>query len=154
MDSNSSQAHARMMIRKPIDEVFNAFIDPSITRNFWFTRSNGKLELNKTLTWEWQMYNVSALVWVKELKQNSKIVIEWGEPATSVEFQFTRITDSSAYVQITESGYHETGDKLLKHIIDSTGGFTTVLDGLKAYLEHGINLNLIADKFPKEIMQR
>jgi hypothetical protein len=27
-----------------------------------------------------------------------------------------------------------------------------VLDGLKAYLEHGIDLNLIADKYPKEIM--
>ncbi|HEY6913751.1 MAG TPA: SRPBCC family protein [Paludibacter sp.] len=154
MDSNSSQAHARMMIRKPVAEVFNAFIDPAFTRNFWFTRSDGKLELNKTITWEWEMYNVSALVWVKEIKQNSKIVIEWGEPATNVEFQFQSISSSATYVQIIESGYHETGDKLVKHIIDSTGGFTTVLDGLKAYLEHGINLNLIADKFPKEIMQR
>gem|GEM_PF-6143995 len=27
-------------------------------------------------------------------------------------------------------------------------GFTTVLDGLKAYLEHNLQLNLIADKFP------
>ena len=36
---------------------------------------------------------------------------------------------------------------------DATGGFTTVLDGLKAFLEHGINLNLIADKFPKEVSQ-
>jgi hypothetical protein len=27
------------------------------------------------------------------------------------------------------------------------------LDGLKAFLEHGINLNLIVDKFPKEITQ-
>ncbi|MGE5393737.1 MAG: SRPBCC family protein [Candidatus Saccharibacteria bacterium] len=153
MDSNSSQAHARMMIRKPVAEVFNAFIDPSITKNFWFTRSGGKLELNKTLTWEWEMYNISASIWVKEILQNRKIVIEWGEPATNVEFQFTSISQHSTYVQIIESGYHETGDKLLKHIIDSTGGFTTVLDGLKAYLEHGINLNLIADKFPKEIMQ-
>ncbi|SJN17484.1 hypothetical protein FM120_00535 [Sphingobacterium faecium PCAi_F2.5] len=36
--------------------------------------------------------------------------------------------------------------------MDSTGGFTTVLDGCKAYLEHGIDLNLIADKFPKQVM--
>lgn len=32
-------------------------------------------------------------------------------------------------------------------IVDTTGGFTTVLDGLKAYLEHGIKLNLVEDKF-------
>jgi hypothetical protein len=30
----------------------------------------------------------------------------------------------------------------------NTGGFTTVLDGLKAYLEYGIELNLVKDKFP------
>lgn len=38
-------------------------------------------------------------------------------------------------------------------IKDSTGGFTTVLDGLKAFLEYNINLNLIADKYPKEVIQ-
>jgi hypothetical protein len=40
---------------------------------------------------------------------------------------------------------------LLAVIKDSTGGFTTVLDGLKAYLEYNIQLNLIGDKYPKEI---
>jgi hypothetical protein len=29
-----------------------------------------------------------------------------------------------------------------------------VLDGLKAYLEHNINLNLIADKYPKEVTEK
>lgn len=99
------------------------------------------------------MYNVSANVLVKELEPNRRIVIEWGEPATTVEFHFQRLSDGTTYVRITESGYLATGDELLQIIKDSTGGFTTVLDGLKAYLEHGINLNLIADKFPKEVMQ-
>jgi hypothetical protein len=31
------------------------------------------------------------------------------------------------------------------------GGFTAVLDNMKAYLEHNIKLNLIADKYPKEV---
>jgi hypothetical protein len=33
------------------------------------------------------------------------------------------------------------------------GGFTWVLAGLKAYLEHNIMLNLIADRFPKELRE-
>jgi hypothetical protein len=45
----------------------------------------------------------------------------------------------------------ETGDELLAVIKRSTGGFTVLLDGLKAYMEHNINLNLIADKFPQEV---
>lgn len=51
---------------------------------------------------------------------------------------------------ITNYGFNNTGDKLIESIKDNTGGFTTVLDGLKAYLEHGINLNLIADKYPQK----
>jgi hypothetical protein len=63
------------------------------------------------------------------------------------------LSDGSTYVTVTECGYDKNGDELLAVIKGSTGGFTTVLDGLKAFLEHGINLNLIADKFPKEVTQ-
>ncbi len=54
---------------------------------------------------------------------------------------------------IRNYGFNLTGDELIDAIKDNTGGFTTVLDGLKAYLEHNINLNLIADKYPKEVSQ-
>ena len=63
------------------------------------------------------------------------------------------MSDDSTFVTVTECDYHKTDEELLAAIKDSTGGFTTVLDGLKAFLEHGINLNLIIDKFPKEIVQ-
>lgn len=142
-----------MLIRKPISEVFNAFINPAVTTNFWFTKSSGMVEKGKTVTWEWEMYNVSARVLVKEIVENCRIVVEWGEPATTVEFSFQSLSDGSTYVRVTEGDYKVSGDELLQTIKDSTSGFTTVLDGLKAYLEHGINLNLIADKFPKEVMQ-
>ena len=55
---------------------------------------------------------------------------------------------------ITEWGYEVTGEELLQRVKDSTGGFTTVLDGLKAFLEHNINLNLIADKYPDKIKDK
>lgn len=150
-EENPACSEAKMMIRKPIAEVFQAFIDPAITKNFWFTRGSDKLEVNKKVTWEWEMYGVSAAVDVKEIVPNKKILIEWDDPLTKVEFKFEQLDDNSTYVIITESGYKMTGDELLAKIKDSTGGFTTVVDGLKAFLEHGINLNLIADKFPGEI---
>ena len=61
------------------------------------------------------------------------------------------MTDETTYVIIKNYGFKETGDDLIEAIKDNTGGFTTVLDGMKAYLEHNIRLNLIADKFPKEV---
>jgi uncharacterized protein YndB with AHSA1/START domain len=144
-------AEAQMLIRKPVAEVFEALIDPEITKNFWFTKGSGKLEVNKKLTWEWEMYNVSTPVVAKEILENEKILFEWDEQPKIVEFKFKPVSDKSTFVTVTECGYAEAGDELLAVIKRSTGGFTSVLDGLKAYLEHNINLNLVADKFPKQV---
>jgi hypothetical protein len=38
--------------------------------------------------------------------------------------------------------------------MDSTEGFTLVLAGLKALLEHGVKLNLVSDRFPDAIVKR
>jgi uncharacterized protein YndB with AHSA1/START domain len=152
MNNNKAKcAEAQMLIRKPVEEVFEAFINPSITKNFWFTKGSDKLEVNKSVTWSWEMYNVSTPVVAKEILQNQKIVFEWDNATKTVEINFKELDDDSTFVTITESGYDKTGDELIAAIKDSTGGFTTVLDGLKAFLEHRINLNLIADKYPKEV---
>lgn len=152
-NSKLTCAEAQMSIRKPAAVVFEAFIDPAITKNFWFTKSSGRLEVNKKIIWEWEMYNVSTPVVAKEIVPNEKILFEWDNPPKTVEFNFKPLSNGSTFVTVTERGYNKTGDELLAAIKDSTGGFTTVLDGLKAFLEHGINLNLIADKFPKEIAE-
>lgn len=139
---------AQMLIRKSAGEVFDAFIDPEKTRHFWFTKASGKLEKGKTITWEWEMYKVSTQVIVKEIIPHEQITIEWNSPATTVEFIFKALADDQTYVVIRNYGFGQQGAELVKEVINNTGGFTTVLDGLKAYMEHGINLNLIADKFP------
>jgi hypothetical protein len=50
---------------------------------------------------------------------------------------------------VTESGWAGSGDELVKYATDSTQGFTLMLAGLKAFLEHHIELNLTADRYPK-----
>ncbi len=147
----TSTVETQMLIRKPVSEVFQAFIDPTITTNFWFTKSSGPLEVGKTVKWEWEMYGVSANVLIKEIIPNKFISMEWGDPVTTVDFEYTELTEGTTYVIIKNYGFREKGDKLMEAIKDNTAGFTTVLDGLKAYLEHKIRLNLIGDKYPKEI---
>ena len=153
-EKNIVYTEAKMLIRKPVSQVFAAFVDPAITSNFWFTKASGKLGVNKKIIWEWEMYGVSASIDVKEIIPDKKISIEWDDPRIQVEFKFEKQGNDATYVIITESGYTMTGDELLAKIKDSTGGFTTVLDGLKAYLEHNIKLNLIADKFPDKIRNK
>ena len=151
LDKRGKCAEAQKLIRKTVEDVFEAFINPAITKNFWFTKGSGRLEVNKRITWEWEMYNISTTVVAKEILQNQKIVFEWDNGSKTVDINFKELDDDATFVTITESGYDKRGDELIAAIKDSTGGFTTVLDGLKAFLEYRINLNLIADKFPKEV---
>ena len=40
---------AEMIIRKPVAEVFEVFMDPAITSKFWFTKGSGRLEAGKQI---------------------------------------------------------------------------------------------------------
>ncbi len=140
---------AQMLVRRPIDEVFNSFVDPAITTRFWFTRSSGKLEPDAKVTWEWETYGVSADVHVKAIEPPTRILIEWDEPATAVEWRFTSLGAESTLVQISNTGFQGTAEEIVGMALDSMGGFTLVLAGLKAWLEHGIALNLVADRDPE-----
>lgn len=143
--------HAHMLIRRPVAEVFQAFIDPAITSRFWFSRGDEPLAEGKTVSWHWDMYGVAAQVQVIAIEENRRIVIQW---PNTVEWTFTPKGDDATFVTVTESGFTGTDDEKVALAIDSMGGFTMVLAGCKAYLEHGIELNLVADHNPDHHIQR
>jgi uncharacterized protein YndB with AHSA1/START domain len=140
-----------MLIRKPVAEVFEAVVNPEITTQFWFTRSSGRLAVDRMIRWDWEMYDVSVEVTAKAIDNNRRIVIEWPgySGPTTVEWRFTPLNDGQTFVSVTESGFTGTGDQLVKYVADSTQGFTLMLAGLKALLEHGVRLQLVGDRYPK-----
>lgn len=144
-------AKTGMLIRKPVAEVFEAFVNPEITAQFWFTKGSGRLEVGKQVQWDWEMYNVSIPVIAKAIEPGRRIVLEWPGPhaPTQVEWRFSPQPDGTTFVTITESGFQGEGDELVKQVTDSTEGFCLVLAGLKAFLEHNVRLNLVPDRFPK-----
>ena len=145
-------AKAEMLIRRPISEVFEAFINPEITTKFWFTKSTGSLEEGKKVDWIWEMYQLTVPVFVKTVVVNKRILIEWGEGEhlSKAEWTFKSIGPNKTFVEIKNYDFKGTALEVTNKVIDSTGGFTMVVAGLKAWLEHGIELNLIGDKFPME----
>lgn len=115
---------AEMLIRKPVAEVFEAFINPEITTKFWFTKSSGRLEAGKQITWTWEMYDLSIPVTVKAIERNKRILIEWGNYGfmTTVEWIFTLYGGNATFVSITNAGFKGTGDKMVSDALDSKGG--------------------------------
>lgn len=144
-------ARTGMLIRRPVREVFEAFVNPDVTTKFWFTKSSGPLEVGKQVKWEWEMYGASTLVTPKIIEPNKRIVIEWQgyTGPTSVEWRFTSLVDESTFVDVSESGWTGNADDLIKYVNNSTQGFTWTLAGLKGLLEHKLRLNFVGDRFPK-----
>jgi uncharacterized protein YndB with AHSA1/START domain len=143
-------AKAEMLIRRPVAEVFEAFVDPAITSRFWFTDSTGRLEPGKRVRWDWKMYGVSAQVDVKALVTDKRILVEWSsnDAPTTVEWLFTPRADGTTFVSITNAGFRGGQDEIAAQAIGATEAFTLVLAGLKALLEHDVLLNLVPDRFP------
>jgi uncharacterized protein YndB with AHSA1/START domain len=141
-----------MLIRRPVADVFAAFVDPAITTRFWFTKGSGPLEPGARVRWEWEMYGAAVEVDVKAVEPNERILIEWeGNPTpTTVEWRFAPRPDGATFVEIENAGFGGDGDAAVAQALDATEGFTLVLAGLKALLEHGLSLNLVADRFPAD----
>ena len=141
----SPVARATMLIRRPVKDVFDAFVDPAITTRFWFSRASGPLVPGAIVTWYWDQYGVSGEVVVKALEPDRRLAIDWPTP---VEWRFEDRGDGTTFVSIEASGFAGSADEQVKAALDSTEGFNLVIAACKAWLEHGIDLQLVSDKSP------
>jgi uncharacterized protein YndB with AHSA1/START domain len=148
-------AKAQMLIRKPVAQVFEALVDPAFTSHFWFSKSSGKLETGKRIRWDWEMYGHHTDLDVKAIELNKRILIEWNGPEnpSTVEWTFEDNGDDGTFVVVKNWGFNGDVDKVVSEAIDSTGGFTFLLAGLKVFLEHGIEPNFVIDHAPDALVE-
>lgn len=149
MNQNESMVvEAQMLVRKPVSQVFEAIVNPEITTKFWFTKSSGRLEKGAKLRWDWELFGVGDNLTVLEFEQNQRIVIDWERDPTTAEWIFISRPDGTTLVKICNWGFPSKCDEALAPMIDAKGGYVMVLAGLKAWLEHGVQLELVRDQFP------
>ncbi|MBX3707922.1 MAG: VOC family protein [Pseudomonadales bacterium] len=136
---------AEMLIRAPIARVFQAFVDPGVTTQFWFSHSSGPVVAGARLSWRWEDYGAEAEVDVLRLEPERSILIAWPTP---VEWRFAPAGAEATFVEIRADGFTGTPAEITAQALDSMGGFTMVLAACKAWLEHGIRLELVRDRAP------
>jgi uncharacterized protein YndB with AHSA1/START domain len=147
-------ADTALLIRRPAAEVFEAFADPAITSKFWFTKGSGRLEPGAAVRWDWEMYGVHAIVRVREVEPGRRILMDWGdddEGFTVVEWIFEPRGEHT-FLKVVNSGFSGTADEQVNAALGSLGGFSLVTAAAKAWLEHGLNLELIADRHPENLV--
>jgi uncharacterized protein YndB with AHSA1/START domain len=146
-------AKTGMHIRRPLEQVFDAIVDPEVTSQFWFSKGGGRLETGKRVRWEWESHDVSIEVTAKAVEPNKRVAIEWPgySGATQDEWTFQALPDGTTFVRVSERGWAGEADRLVRYVADSTQGFTLMLAGMKALLEHDVRLHLTEDRYPKGI---
>lgn len=132
----------KMKIGKPVSEVFEAFVDPTKIGNFWFTSSSERWEQGKTITLSYDEYDARGDIKIMEIKENQKIVFQWGSDGEGHEVTIT-ITESGiseSIVEVTEEGFNENEQDWIRQLVDNKEGWVYMLTCLKGYLEYGVQL--------------
>lgn len=131
-------AKATLQIQKPVEEVFEAIVNPEQMTKYFISESSGRMETGKELTWEFGDFPGKFPVKVMEVQSNKSVSFVWDEE-TVVNITLDEQPDKSTVVKVAE-GEKELSEKNLKWLTDNTSGWANFLDCLKAYVEHGINL--------------
>ena len=70
-------AETKMLVRRPVAEVFEAFLDPAITSRFWFSHASARLQAGRQVRWDWPLYERLAVA-MKMAAQEVGVPLEWG----------------------------------------------------------------------------
>jgi uncharacterized protein YndB with AHSA1/START domain len=132
-----------LKIQKPAHEVFEAIVDPKKISNYFISKSSGRLEQGKTITWQFPEMDMEFPVRVNKVQTDKFISYDWDNfedgVTTTVEIELKPREEGETFVTVTEKSRDndEAGIKWLK---GNTGGWANFLACLKAWVEYGINL--------------
>jgi uncharacterized protein YndB with AHSA1/START domain len=141
MDSQKLEIKASLKISKSLHTVFEGIVDPEKMSNYFISKSTGRMEAGKTVTWQFPEFDMSFPVRIDKVETDKFISFYWDDvdgSSTLVEISLKPMDDAT-FVTVTEKNrdHNEAGIKWLKQ---NTEGWANFLACLKAYLEYGINL--------------
>lgn len=127
-----------LKILKPIEEVFEAIVNPEHMCQYFISESSGRLETGQEVLWKFPEFDERFPIKNIKTEANNFISFVW-DPETVVELTLESFSDSSTIVKVTE-GEKENNEQNLEWLISNTGGWSNFLACMKAYLEYGIQL--------------
>ena len=142
MSNQQLEIKASLKILKPPHEVFEAIVDPAKMSNYFISKSTGRIEEGKTLTWQFPEFDMQFPVRIKKVEQDKFISYAWDDEEggeTIVEIALEPRPNNETLVRIKEKS-KEANEAGIKWYGRNTEGWANFLACLKAYLEYGINL--------------
>lgn len=137
------EVHVHERILRPVDEVFQALVDPARLGRFFVSRASGPLRGGTEVEWEFGDVGARVRVSVREVVPNERIVFDWGASRvrTRVTLRVRSDRPETTVVSISESQFPTTREGVQRALAQNAG-WTYFLCCLKAWVQHGINLRL------------
>ncbi|WP_461534354.1 SRPBCC domain-containing protein [Sinomicrobium sp.] len=132
------KAKASIGIQKPIEEVFEAIVNPEIMTQYFISKSSGRMEQGKEIYWKFPEFDGNYPVVVKELISNQYISFVW-DPDSLVEIKLEKRSDRDTLIRVSEEG-HSLDQNGVKWVVEQSEGWANFLACMKAWLEYGIHL--------------
>lgn len=136
---------SEQLVRKPVRDVFAAFVEPRHLVKFWLAAASGPLELGRKVRWEFMVKGAASEVEVLALERDQRIRLRWSD-GTTTEWTFTTRAANETVVRIEQSGFAGTPAEIAATALESAQGYAIVLCGLKVLLEGDGAVRLVADK--------
>jgi uncharacterized protein YndB with AHSA1/START domain len=152
MKDQSLEIKTALQILKPVNDVFEAIVDPIKMSKYFISKSSGRMDTGKKIIWQFPEFGMEFPVRVDKIIKDKFISYYWDNDGIEllVEMTLTPIKGSSTLVTITEKSRNN-DEKGINWLKGNTEGWANFLACLKAYLEYGINLrkgafDFMADK--------
>jgi uncharacterized protein YndB with AHSA1/START domain len=141
MENQTLEIKTALQILKPVNEVFEAIVDPAKMSNYFISKSSGRMEDGKKIMWRFPEFDIEFPVRVGKTEKNKYISFYWDMDGIElmVEITLTARDRNSTVVRITEKSRNN-DEAGIKWLGGNTEGWANFLACLKAYLEYGINL--------------
>ena len=140
MKQKPLQVKTQLEIARPVEQVFEAIVDPAKMSHYFISSGNGRMQRGKTVHWKFEKGG-GLDVKVEHTEPGRLVSFVW--PASGVETLVTMellpVSDAGTLVKISESEW-EPDEKGIARCVEQTQGWMHFLCCMKAYLEHGINL--------------
>lgn len=151
MNDRLLEIKTQLQIQKSADEVFEAIADPAKMSNYFISKSSGRMESGKTVSWRFPEFDFEFPVRISKAEPGKFISFYWENDGIEllVEMNLEARKDGSTLVTITEKSRKD-DDAGIKWLQGNSAGWANFLACLKAWIEYGINLRKGAFDFMKE----
>jgi len=137
-------AKAKMLIRRPPTDVFNAFVQPELITKFWLEGTTGPLGPAAQVQWRFMVPGATECVRVTTFNEPHRIAFTWADGGLDVDMKFSGEREGVTTISVEVRGFKS--DDGADQVVNATEGFSIVLCDLKVLLETGRSASLVKDK--------